>query len=103
MVQKNQIDWKVEAQKAASLDIQFDTLSINKYRRWLEQLSQMTNGVNLPFSSASKMSNLVEASVLARGGEETKTAFYAKMASSEIKNDSELSKTYSMYKTIVER
>lgn len=103
MVQKNQIDWKVEAQKAASLDIQFDTLSINKYTRWLEQLSQMTNGVNLPFSSASKMSNLVEASVLARGGEETRAAFYAKATSSEVTSDSELSKTYSMYKTIVER
>lgn len=103
IITNNQIDWKKEAEKAASLDIQFDTLKINSGLKWLEQLSQITNGVSLPFSSASKMSNLVEASVLARGGEETKEAFYAKMASSEVTKDSELTKTYSMYKTIVER
>lgn len=103
IIKNNQIDWKKEAEKAASLDIQFDTLSIKPDMRWLEELSKITNGVNLPFSSASKMSNLVEASVLARGGEETKAAFYSRMESSDIKNDSELTKTYSMYKTIVER
>ena len=74
IVQNNTIDWRQEALKAAKMGIQFDTLSITS-APWFKELSEMTNGLNLPFYSSYKTSELVELSAMARGGEKTKMHF----------------------------
>lgn len=52
---KYNIDWKQEAQKAASQGIIFDTLRIHG-DAWYQELSNITGGVCLPFSNSSKNS-----------------------------------------------
>ena len=74
-VVNNQIDWRQEARKAAEMKIKFDTVSIRSYNHWYEQLSYMTNGVNVPFKSAQKTTVLVEASIMARGNEMARERF----------------------------
>lgn len=93
-VVNNQIDWKIEAQKAAEREIKFDTLTIGS-NRWYTELSDITNGVSAPFSTSSKTSNLVEAAALARGGEATKSLYYATMDS--FKDDTEMTAVYTAY------
>lgn len=93
-VVNNQIDWKIEAQKAAEREIKFDTLTIGN-NRWYEELSDMTNGVSAPFSTSSKTSNLVEAAALARGGGATKSLYYTTMDS--FKDDAEMTAVYTAY------
>lgn len=93
-VVNNQIDWKIEAQKAAEKGIKFDTLTIGG-NQWYKELSEMTNGVSAPFSTSSKTSQLVEAAALARGGEATKAMYYTTMDS--FKGDSEMSAVYAAY------
>lgn len=102
MVQKAQIDWRVEAKKAASLGIKFDTLRIKPQVRWYRELSDITDGICLDFNNSQKTSELVEATFLARGGMHTNAAFHAKMSSAEVIADSELSAVYSMYKEVIE-
>lgn len=74
IVQNNTIDWRQEALKAAKMGIQFDTLSITT-APWFKELSEMTNGLNLPFYSSYKTAQLVEMTAMARGGEEAKKHF----------------------------
>lgn len=93
-VVNNQIDWKIEAQKAAEKGIKFDTLTIGG-NQWYKELSEMTNGVSAPFSTSSKTSQLVEAAALARGGECTKAAYYVTMDS--FKDDAEMTAVYAAY------
>lgn len=95
---KYNIDWEQEAQKAAIKGVVFDTLRIHS-NSWYQKLSQITNGVCLPFSNSSKTSQVLEATSLARGGATTKDAFFTKSMSAEVKNDAELDAVYSMYKT----
>lgn len=65
---KNQIDWKVEAKKAANKGIKFDTLTILPYiSAWYKELSAITNGTSLPFSNANKTGDVIEASMYASG------------------------------------
>lgn len=90
----NQIDWREEAQKAAEKGIKFDTLTIGG-NEWYTELSDMTNGVSAPFSTSSKTSTLVEAAALARGGEATKSLYYATMDS--FKDDAEMTAVYTAY------
>lgn len=49
----NQIDWRIEAKKAANLKIKIDTVTITD-EPWYKELSRMTNGVSAPFKSGHK-------------------------------------------------
>ncbi len=62
----NQIDWRTEARKAADGKIKIDTVTITDHP-WYKELSAMTNGVSVPFSSGYKTAVLVEAAVSSRG------------------------------------
>lgn len=62
----NQIDWRKEADKAAEMKIKFDTVTISD-APWYKELSQMTNGVSVPFSSGTKTARLIEAATMSRG------------------------------------
>lgn len=99
-VEKSQIDWKVEARKSADQGIKWDTMQIRSLA-WLVKLSEMTNGVSVPFSKSENTSHLVEAASYARGGKKTRGVFMATMDS--FKEDLEMSAVYASYaKSIVE-
>lgn len=61
----NQIDWKAEARKAADQNIKIDTVSIDG-RPWYKQLSDMTNGISVPFRSSNKTGIMIETATTAR-------------------------------------
>lgn len=92
----NRIDWREEAKKAAEKGIKFDTLTITG-EKWYKELSKMTNGISTPFKSSSKTSQLVEAAVLARGGEKTRVLYKATMDSFEASGDTEMTAVYEAY------
>lgn len=96
-------DWRGEAQRAASSGIKFDTLRIHPHVNWYEELSKITGGICLDFSSSSKTSKLVEATALARGGVATEAAFMARSMDKDITADVEMSSVYSMYKTTLKK
>ena len=73
-VEDNQVDWRKEAAKAKSMKIKIDTVSITD-APWYKELSRMTGGVHLPFSSGDKTARLVEAATLARGSMEAREKF----------------------------
>lgn len=73
-VDNNKIDWREEARKAAELGIKIDTVSIHG-QPWYRELSEMTNGINVPFSSSNKTAQLVRASVWAEGSESSRSKF----------------------------
>ena len=64
----NQIDWRKEAEKAASKKIKIDTVTITD-APWYKELSRMTNGISVPFETGYKTARLVEAATLSRGNE----------------------------------
>jgi hypothetical protein len=104
IVYNAQIDWKTEARNAADLNIVFDTLSCgNGALKFYKELSKITGGVQLPFSNANKMADVLEATSLARGGETTRAAFFSKSMSSAVTSDAEMTAVYSMYKTVVNK
>lgn len=70
----NQIDWRVEARKAADRMIKIDTVTITD-ESWYKELSAMTNGVSAPFSSSHKTARLVEAATLSRGSLKSRSMF----------------------------
>lgn len=70
----NQIDWRKEANKAAELKIKIDTVTIRNLS-WYKELSQMTNGISVPFSSGHKTARLVEAATMARGSKKSRMKF----------------------------
>lgn len=92
----NQIDWKKEAKKAAEKGIKFDTLTIDK-TEWYKELSSITNGVSVPFSTSSKTSQLIEAAALARGGEQTIGLYKDTMDSFAASGDAEMTAVYAAY------
>lgn len=98
-VTNNQIDWKEEAKKAREKGIKFDTLSILN-RQWYQELSDITEGVCLPFKSSDKTGELLEAVTLARGGINTVSSFMSRSVSKEVTSDVEMNSVYSMYKEI---
>lgn len=61
----NQIDWRIEAKKAADMMIRADTVSI-KGRPWYKELSEMTNGISVPFRSSGKTGTMIETATTAR-------------------------------------
>lgn len=92
-VVNNQIDWRQEAQKAAEKKIRIDTVTINDLP-WYHELSEMTNGVCVPFSSSDRTSRLVRASVYARGSVKQRM-YFAKMMEEE--KDREMKSAFSAY------
>ena len=70
----NQIDWRKEAQKAAEMKIKIDTVTIRE-TEWYKELSQMTNGISVPFASGHKTARLVEAATNARGSIKARMKF----------------------------
>ncbi len=61
----NQIDWRIEAKKAANMKIKIDTVSICG-RPWYKELSAMTNGISVPFKSSGKTGTMIETATTAR-------------------------------------
>lgn len=96
IVVNNQIDWREETKKAASNGIKIDTMQCSN-SRWYKELSKMTNGINLPFKTDSKTSQVIEAASYARGGESTRGLFKATMDSALASGDTELSAVYTAY------
>lgn len=104
IVKNAQIDWKVEANKAAKLGIQFDTLSINGYK-WYEELSKITGGLNLLFKSSAKISQIITGTTYARGATySTKSAmsFSSTMDDVMRSGDEELIGAYKKISTLTE-
>lgn len=98
IVHKAQIDWRDEANKAAALGIQFDTLKIIPRTVWYEELSKITGGISLDFKSASKTSNIVEGLAYARSSKKA----YAKSYSTVMESgDSELIGAYKTMSTLL--
>ena len=95
----NQIDWRQEAKKAASLGIKIDTVSITG-APWYQELSDMTNGISTLFQSSAKTARLVEAATLARGSKSSRAMFDSMfcccMESAKI--DKEMEEVYMKYK-----
>ncbi len=73
-VVNNQIDWRKEAEKAASMMIKIDTVTITN-EPWYKELSKMTNGISVPFESGHKTAQLVEAAAMARGSMKSREKF----------------------------
>lgn len=96
-VVNSQIDWKEEARKSAELGIKWDTMKIHNHLRWMEKLSEMTNGVNVPFKSSNKTSSLIEAASYARGGRATMDMFKTCSLAAAEAGDTELTAVYAAY------
>ena len=92
IVTNAQIDWKKECKNAAKLGIQIDTLSIDHYTaKFYKEISSITNGVSLPFKSASKISNVIEGLAYART---SKKHFKMSFAAATASGDEELIGAY---------
>ena len=90
----NQIDWRHEARKAAKRRIKIDTVTINPLR-WYRELSAMTNGISVPFSSSGKTSDLIMAGTMARGSIKQRKTFDLMAESCA---DEEMRSVYSFYR-----
>ena len=90
----NQIDWRMEARKAADEKIKIDTVTITD-EPWYKELSAMTNGVSVPFKSGYKTAHLVEAAVSSRGTMKARMHFDAMMDACE---DEEMRGVFASYK-----
>ena len=71
---RNQIDWRHEARKAAKRRIKIDTVTISPLP-WYKELSRMTNGISVPFSSSHNTSDLIVAGTMARGSHKQRMMF----------------------------
>lgn len=94
IVKGNKIDWRVEAQKAASRKIKIDTVTITD-APWYRELSAMTNGVSVPFRTGYKTAELLRASVSARGSMASRAKFDGWLESCV---DEEIKEVYKSYK-----
>lgn len=90
----NQIDWRIEARKAADKKIKVDTVTITD-EPWFKELSAMTNGVSVPFRTGYKTAELVRASVMSRGSMKARCNFDVLMGACD--ND-EMKEVYASYK-----
>lgn len=90
----NQIDWRVEARKAADMKIKVDTVTITG-EQWFKELSAMTNGVSVPFRTGYKTAELVRASVMSRGSMKARCNFDVLMGACD---DDEMKEVYVSYK-----
>lgn len=92
-INNNNIDWREEAKKAASMKIKIDTVTITD-ATWYRELSAMTNGVSVPFKTGAKTTHLVRASAMARGSMKSRERFdeFADMC-----KDEEIKRVYASY------
>ena len=90
----NQIDWRIEARKAADKKIKVDTVTITD-EQWFKELSAMTNGVSVPFRTGYKTAELVRASVMSRGSMKARCNFDMLMGACD---DDEMKEVYASYK-----
>lgn len=90
------IDWREEARKSSELSIQWDTLSCGRgvVETFYKPLSEMTNGVNMPFSSQEKTADVVFAATSVRGSAASKASYLASVTMAETSGDDELIGTY---------
>lgn len=70
----NQIDWRLEAKKAADKNIKIDTVTINPLP-WYKELSEMTGGVSVPFYSSHKTADMIYAGTIARSSFKKRAEF----------------------------
>ena len=96
IIKRNTIDWRQEAIKAAKLGIHFDTLTIHEVD-WYRELSKITDGLCLPFSSSHKTADLVEMSTLARGGDDARVMFSVKAKQYALQCDAEMTSVCEEY------
>lgn len=94
IVKGAQIDWRIEARKAAHMKIKIDTVTITD-APWFRELSAMTNGVSVPFHSGYKTAELVRASVMSRGSMKARHNFDELMGTCD---DDEMKEVYASYK-----
>lgn len=92
----NQIDWRQEAAKAAEEGIRIDTVTI-RHQTWYRELSEMTNGVSVPFRTGGKTARLVEASVSARGSMKSRSKFDFNREKAIAEGDEEMMRVYRSY------
>lgn len=91
----NQIDWRLEAKKAAEQMIKIDTVTITD-ASWYKELSRMTNGISVPFESGYKTGRLVEAATMSRGSMKSRMMF-DEMAESCV--DPEMAAVFNSYRS----
>lgn len=94
IVKGAQIDWRIEARKAADMRIKIDTVTITD-APWFRELSAMTNGVSVPFHTGYKTADLVRASVMSRGSMKARCNFDVLMGACD---DDEMKEVYASYK-----
>lgn len=94
IVKGAQIDWRIEAGKAADKKIKIDTVTITD-APWFRELSTMTNGESVPFRTGYKTAELLRASVNARGSMKSRAMFDKLYDECE---DLELKDVYASYK-----
>ena len=94
IINGSQIDWRIEAKKAADNKIKIDTVTITD-APWFRELSAMTNGISVPFHTDYKTTELLRASVNSRGSMKARAHFDALM---EACDDDEMKKVYASYK-----
>ena len=92
-VVNNQIDWREEARKAAQMKIKIDTVTITD-EPWYKELSQMTDGMSVPFESGAKTARLVEAATWSRGSKADRLKFDRLM---EECSDKEMQEVFTAY------
>lgn len=97
IVKNAQINWRKEAKKSSELGIKWDTMKIHQGLKWMEELSEMTNGINVPFKTSGKTSSMIEAASYARGGSATKEMFATCSTFAADSGDLELSAVYTAY------
>ena len=97
----NQIDWRKESEKAASMGIKIDTVSITG-EPWYKELSDMTNGISTLFQSSCKTARLVEAATLARGSKASREMFDSMVCCCKESSvvDKEMEEVYEKYKKV---
>lgn len=78
-VQFNIIDWREEAEIAAKLGIQVDTLKVHNGGScdWFAELSRLTNGICMDFNNPQKINQVMYASTYVRTDEVKFRAAYA--------------------------
>ena len=94
IINGSQIDWRIEAKKAADNKIKIDTVTITD-APWFRELSAITNGISVPFHTDYKTTELLRASVNSRGSMKARAHFDALM---EACDDDEMKKVYASYK-----
>ncbi|MDE6231593.1 MAG: VWA domain-containing protein [Muribaculaceae bacterium] len=94
IINGSQIDWRIEARKAAYNKIKIDTVTITD-APWFKELSLMTNGVSVPFHTGYKTAELLRASVMSRGSMKARRNFDVLMDACD---DDEMKEVYASYK-----